>query len=347
MSLTIEQLANGLTPAHDYFFEKCPEDPNVRESMSVWLYEDNGEFAFPRVAIEAQASSWDNRGVQGNIAYPGGKILNGGCIGPAHSPIDAQGRPSILGAGPLTFHCIDPFRTWRMVFDGTAAGGTIEQQIEGTLDFTKRKQVKLDVELTSAVPSWVQDNTPEAIAKMSEADAIEASYMGIGWRYERLFRAAGTFEVDGVTRDFKGSGIQVKRQSVRPMGGFRGHCWQSALFPDGRGFSYVTYPPRENGAPAFNDAFIYLDGKTYPAKVTKIPWLERITTDGEDVSLELQSELGTTRINAVSAFTTYLRGNTELQGLDLYQGGALYEWDGQKAYGMMERSGKAAPYSKG
>jgi len=181
---------------------------------------------------------------------------------------------------------------------------------------------------------------------MSEADALEAAYMGIGWRYERLFRATGTFEVDGVKRVFKGSGIQVKRQSVRPMGGFRGHCWQSALFPDGRGFSYVTYPPRENGAAAFNDAFIYQDGKMYSAKVTKNPWLERITTDGEDVSLELQSELGTTKIKGVSAFTTYLRGNTELQGLDLYQGGALYEWDGVKAYGMLERSGKAAPYSK-
>ncbi len=337
MKLTIEQMTNGLTPEHDFVFPSRPENPEMRESTSVWLYEENGEFGFPRVGIEAEAHSWDNRRVQGNFAFSNGRILHGHCIGAAHSPFDAQGRPAILGAGPISFQCIEPFFKWRMTYDGDAADGTVEEQIAHKLNPGKRARVKYDVELTMVTPAWVQDNTPEAVAKMTEADAIEAANMGIGWRYEHLFRAEGWFEVDGVKRDFKGTGLHVKRQSVRPLAGFRGHCWQSAVFPDGRAFGYITYPPRENGS-AYNEGYIYQDGKMYPAKAVKIPWLRRIVGAGDDVSVELESELGITRIEGVSALNTFRVGNPDLQGLDLNQGGVRFTWDGQSAYGMMERS---------
>lgn len=337
MTLTLAQMTNGLTPEHDFVFPARPENPDMRESTSVWLYDEAGHFALPRVGIEAEAHSWDNRRVQGNFAFADGRILNGAGMGAAHSPFDAQGRPTILGAGPIAFQCIEPFFKWRMSYDGDASDGTVDEQIAGKLDPKKRAKVKYDIELTMATPAWVQDNTPEAVAKMSEADAIEAANMGIGWRYEHLFRAEGWFEVDGTKRDFRGTGLHVKRQSVRPLAGFRGHCWQSAVFPDGRAFGYITYPPRDNGT-AYNEAFIYQDGKMYQAKAVKIPWLRRIVGAGDDVSVELESELGITKIKGVSAFNTFRVGNPDLQGLDLNQGGALFTWDGQSAYGMMERS---------
>ena len=337
MSLTLAQMTNGLTPEHDLVFPQRPENPEMRESTSVWLYEEAGKFAFPRVGIEAEASSWDNRRVQGNFAFAGGRILNGATLGAAHSPFNAQGRPTILGAGPISFECIEPFFKWRMRYDGGAVDGTVEQQIADTLDPNNRTHVKYDVELTMVTPAWVQDISPEVVAKMSEADAIEAANMGIGWRYEHLFRAEGIFEIDGHAQKFKGTGLHVKRQSVRPLGGFRGHCWQSAVFPDGRAFGYITYPPRDNGT-AYNDGYIYQDGKMYPAKAVQIPWLRRIVGEGDDCSVALESELGITKIKGVTAFNTFRVGNPDLQGLDLNQGGAFFTWDGQSAYGMMERS---------
>jgi hypothetical protein len=337
MSITLAQMTNGLTPEHDFVFPACPDNPDMRESTSVWLYEEEGKFAFPRVGIEAEASSWDNRRVQGNFAFAGGRVLNGACMGAAHSPFDAQGRPTILGAGPIAFQCIEPFRRWRMTYDGNAVDGTVDQQIADTLDPDKRAQVKYDVELTMVTPAWVQDISPAVVAEMSEADAIEAANMGIGWRYEHLFRAIGTFEVNGEKHAFKGTGLHVKRQSVRPLGGFRGHCWQSAVFPDGRAFGYITYPPRDNGT-AYNDGYIYQDGKMYPAKAVKIPWLRRIVGEGDDASVELESELGITKIAGVTALNTFRVGNPDLMGLDLNQGGVRFTWDGMTAYGMMERS---------
>jgi len=337
MTLTLEQMSGGLTPEHELFFPSQPDNPDMRESTSVWLYEENGAFGFPRVGIEAEASSWDNRRVQGNFAVAGGRILNGAGMGAAHSPFNADGKPTILGAGPIAFQCIEPFRKWRMTFDGTAVDGTVDQQITKTLDPNKRTPVRFDVELEMVTPAWVQDISAEKVAKMSQADAIEAANMGIGWRLEHLFRARGVFHLDGKTQEFKGSGSRIKRQSVRPLAGFRGHCWQSAVFPDGRAFGFITYPPREDGT-AYNDGYIFQNGKMYPARAVKIPWLRRIIGEGDDVSVELESDLGITRIQGVTALSTFRVGNPDIGGLNLHQGGVRYTWDGQTAYGMIERS---------
>jgi hypothetical protein len=51
MTLTIEQLAGGLALDKDLVLPAQPEDPETRESVSVWLYDDEGRFAFPRMFI--------------------------------------------------------------------------------------------------------------------------------------------------------------------------------------------------------------------------------------------------------------------------------------------------------
>jgi hypothetical protein len=341
MGLTLEQMTNGLTPDHDLFFPEKPDDPEMRESTSMWLFEENGEFGFPRIGIEAEAKSWDDRLYQCNMALGGGRILDGNGRGPGPSPLGPDGRPTVLGAGPLTFRCIEPFRRWAMTFDGPAIDGTVEQQINKTLDPEKRTPVRLEVELEMATPAWVQDNSPEKVAEMSEAERAEATSMGIGWRLEHTLRGEGTLHVDGGSRDFRCVGSRIKRQSVRPLVFFRGHCWQSALFPDGRAFGYIAYPPAGDGSEPYNEGHVCQDGKMYPARATKIPWLRRLVGEGDDVALELESELGTTRIEGSSALSTFkILGRDDGSPVDfnLQQGGARYTWDGMTSFGMIERS---------
>lgn len=337
MTLTLEQMASGLTPEHDFVFAEKPDNPDMRESTSVWLFEENGAFAFPRVGIEAEASSWDRRRVQGNFAIAGGRILNGAGEGTAHSPFAIDDKPRVLGAGPIQFTCLDPFTRWRMTFDGDVIDGTIEQQIQKTLDPDRRTHARFDVELEMVTPAWVQDFSADKVARMSAEDAAEAAYMGVGWRFEQLFRAHGVFHFDGTDHQFQGVGLRIKRQSVRPLGGFRGHCWQSAVFPDGRAFGYIAYPPQDDGV-ALNAGYVFQHGKMYPARAIKIPWLRRIVAEGDDASLELESELGITRITGVTALSTFRVGNPDIGGLNLQQTGARYSWDDQCAYGMLERS---------
>jgi hypothetical protein len=328
----------GLAADKDLVLPNRPDDPEMRESASMWLFEESGAFGFPRVGIEAEAKSWDDRLYQANFAFAGGRVLNGAGRGPAHTPIGPDGKASVLGAGPLAFRCMEPFRKWIVTFDGTAVDGHVSQQIAKTLDPNTRTPLRFDAELTMVTPAWVQDNTPEKLAAMTDAEKLEAGHMGFGYRIEQLFRAQGRLTIDGEERSFKAVGSRIHRQSVRPLAGFRGHCWQSAVFPDGRAFGYIAYPPADDGSTPYNEGYVQQNGRMYPARAVKVPWLRRIVGEGDDVSLELESALGVTRIEGLSALSTFRVGNPDIGGLNLQQGGAHYRWDGQSAYGMIERS---------
>src|SRR5262249_44871370 len=153
-------------------------------------------FGFPRMGIEAEASSWNDRLFQGNMAFADGRVLNGAGKGPPPSPLGKDGRPTVLGAGPIVFRCVEPFRRWTMTFDGPAFDCPAKAQIARTFDPNKRTPVKPEAELTMVAPAWSQQTAGD--------NSLEAQFMGVGCRFEQLFRAEGSFEVDGKKRPFKG-----------------------------------------------------------------------------------------------------------------------------------------------
>ena len=335
MTMSAEELANGLALDTDYVLPERPENPLMVEGTSVWMFEENGAFGFPRLGLEAVAASWDERPFTANFAFEDGRVLIGASIGRAHPPLGPDGRPTVLGTGPLSFECLEPFRRWRVRFEGPAVDTHVSNQMARSIDLYSQAFVTLEADITMATPAWFQDN-PE-----SEA-APEAAYMGIGIRYEHLFRAEGVFTTDGVARPFRGTGLRIKRVSYRRMEGFNGHVWQSALFPDGRAFGFCAYTPNADGSESYNDGYIYVDGQMHRARVAEAPWLRRLKPRDDDVSVVLESALGRTRIEGLSRLTHFRLGDSRMAGLDLQQGGALYTWDGQQAFGMIERS---SPYS--
>jgi hypothetical protein len=91
-----------------------------------------------------------------------------------------------------------------------------------------------------------------------------------------------------------------------PAGGILGHCWQSALFPSGRAFGYIAYPPRPDGQPTFNEGYLFAgDGELIPARVVEAPWLTKLQPLGEDVSVVLQTADGTVRIEGETVVSTH------------------------------------------
>src|SRR3546814_2603271 len=77
MTLTARQLSNGFALDKDRVLPSQPEHPEMRESVSIWLFEENGEFAFPRGGIEAESQSWDDRLLQANFSFADGRVLSG------------------------------------------------------------------------------------------------------------------------------------------------------------------------------------------------------------------------------------------------------------------------------
>jgi hypothetical protein len=79
-------------------------------------------------------------------------------------------------------------------------------------------------------------------------------------------------------------GSRIKRRSIRTDGLFlRGHAWQAVVFPDGRAAGYEARPMHDDGNEPWNEGFIYQDGRTYPAKAIKAPWLTQLLERSDDV----------------------------------------------------------------
>ncbi|HWT47724.1 MAG TPA: hypothetical protein VN255_03780, partial [Mycobacterium sp.] len=251
-------------------------------------------------------------------------------------------------AGGLVFRCIEPFTTWSMSYDGPAAQTSSADLIKGKKD-GPLVDIGFHVKAAMAVPPWVQG------ALQSDAGArlktsVEGDLMG-GPRYEQLFTATGTFRAPGEQRSFTGSGLRIRRTGVRKLAGFWGHCWQSAVFPSGRAFGYIAYPPRADGQPTFNEGYIFTgDGGLVAARAVQAPWLTRLRSPAEDVSLVLETAEGAAEIVGTTVFSTHdIHHDDDMYSMHalkhempsfpaLQQAGVRYEWDGEETYGMLERS---------
>jgi hypothetical protein len=334
--MTID-LSGGLDVAREYGFPEPPATPGMRDGVNMWVADDRGEVELPRFAVEACAPDWDHHEIQVNVGFPDGRVYR--LRGP-HSTHDAagpDGQPTVFGSGPLEFRLVEPFTTWTATFHGQAVETSTPALITGNTD---GPLVDLDfaVEATMAVPPWSQGTLFPDAAEML-ASSVEGKLMG-GPRYEQLFRAEGTVSVRGEEHRFTGSGLRIRRQGIRDITEFWGHAWQSALFPSGRAFGYIAYPPRPDGSESYNEGYLYRgDGELIPAKVRKAPWLQRLTPNGEDVSFELETADGITRIEAETVVSTYELGLPEYPQFPvMFQGTARYRWDGEETYGMLERS---------
>jgi prepilin-type processing-associated H-X9-DG protein len=343
------ELGGGLPLHADLMLEAAPPPPFdwVREGTSLWLFEENGAFGIPRIGVEAEPWTWDNRRYAANFAFADGRVLQSAGVGPAAPVMDAQGRPMVMGGGPMTFRCIEPFRRWAVSFQGEMVDTHVSNQIVNTVDPARRTPLRYEIELTMAAPANVQDISPEKFAKWGKGKQRDAVSVGLGWRFEQVLRGEGELEVDGQRRTFKAVGSRVKRRSVRTDGlMLRGHSWQTVVFPDGRACGYEARPVHDEGFEPWNEGFIWQDGRMHHARVVDPPWLNEIVPHGEDVSFTLESDLGLTRIRGTTELNTFRVATKDLWGLNLHQGGVRYVWDDQVAYGMIERSmppGKVVP----
>jgi hypothetical protein len=321
----------------------------MRESVNAWAWDDGAGFGFPRIGVEAVADQWGTHDVQVNIALAGGRVLNIFEPGKVHDPIGPDGRARVLGAGPLSFELVEPFRHWRMHLDGTAVETSVDAQVRGAgrgQGPHARVPVRLELEVRSAAPPW-ENGALIAEARHVLETQDEGDLMG-GPRYEQLFRTTGTFTVGDVEHRVNGGGLRVRRQGVRRLPTFRGHAWQSAVFPSGRAFGYITYPPRSDGKPTYNEGYVFEgDGELVPARVVTAPWLQALRPAGEDVSVVLETAHGTTTVHGESVLSTFtVMGAGIGAGLNLQQAITRYTWDGETANGMMERSTPTAQLSR-
>ena len=337
-------LTGGIEEEREYVFATKPENPEMRESVNAWIWDAGLAMGMPRIGVEAVADRWDSHDVQVNMAFADGRVLNIFALGKAHNPLGADGKPRVLGAGPLAFELVEPFKHWRVRIDGMAVETSTQAQIDGWMPGASAGDpvpIELELELRSAVPPW-EVGTLRAEAGHVLATQEEGDLMG-GPRFEQLFRATGQLRVGDEVHTIDGGGNRIRRAGIRRLATFRGHVWQSAVFPSGRAFGVLTYPPRTDGKPTLNEAFVFDgNGELMPARVVAAPWLQDLEPKGQDVSVVLETEPGTiTTIEGQTALSTFMVMGPEVGmggGFHLQQAIVHYGWDGETAPGMIERS---------
>jgi hypothetical protein len=329
-------LSGGLDPGFEYFAGERPADPQMRDSATLWIMDQSGELAFPRVTFDAIGGDWERPWVQLNFVDRSGRTLRRFSQEAGFAAADARGRLAIRGAGPLRFQCIEPFRRWTIEFEGQALQSTTSLQLAGAPDGAA-VGLAFRFEAEMAAPPWLMGGmTAEAARKMQAGDA--GALMG-GVRYEQLCRVNGTVTVDGEERAIAGTGMRVRRQGVRNMGAAIGHCQHSALFPSGRAFGAIVMAPGPEGPEAFNEAFLFDGrGRRIAARVVQAPWITRLVEKGDDASLELDSGQGTIRVRGEVLSSLFDHHLFEMADSSvLHQGTARYVWDGEETIGLIER----------
>jgi hypothetical protein len=330
-------LSGGLPVEREYVFAEKP-GPEVRDAINVWLEEEHGAFAM-RIGIETVAEEWDDPELWLDIAFPDGRVISGREHGARHPASGPDGKPTVLGCGPLEFRCLEPFKHWQVSFTPHRVRELTAQQLidDAFPDQPPMREVSFEIDFWPVVPPMISGTLTEASVELMSGE--QGSF--ISPRYEQLCRAKGVLTIDGERREFSGQILRIKRQGVRKFEGFWGHCWQSALFPSGKAFGVNTFPPRADGKPSFNEGFVFDgDGVLKPARAVQAPWMRKLYTGGEDVPLVLETAdglvtiEGTTFVNCRSLGASVLPASFPI----VQQAHARYRWDGEEASGMIERS---------
>ncbi|MCX7864714.1 MAG: hypothetical protein N2423_06750 [Novosphingobium sp.] len=332
----MHDLSGGGDPAREWFLPQRPADPAMRDSATLWVIDQSGTLALPRVTLDAIGESWDRPWLQLNLIHADGRTFRVWSQQTGGLAIDEAGNPAIRTAGGFTIACIEPFQRWRMAFEGLAMQSSIATELAGKRECIP---VPLAFEFAAemAAPPWLMGAMTEAAARQMKAKDTNALMGGI--RYEQLCRITGKVAVDGaVWHIADATGMRVRRQGVRAMHAAPGHCQHSALFPSGRAFGAIIMARGPGAREAFNEAFVIgPDGRRHGARVLRAPWMRRLERGGE-AGLVLDSAIGTVRIDGEVLLSMFDHHHFEMADSSvLHQGTARYVWDGEEAIGLIER----------
>ena len=190
--MTID-LTGGFDEAREFVFAKQPDDPEMRESVNVWVWDGSPGFGLPRVGIEAVADQWDTHDIQMNLAFADGRVFNifepgaaARCRRPRRAAARARRRPAVVRARRAVPALAGPARR--------SGGRDVHPaQIDGWhpgQDRGERVRVQFDLDIRSAVPPWECGTLLEEAGHVL-ATQEEGALMG-GPRFEQLFRTTGT-----------------------------------------------------------------------------------------------------------------------------------------------------------
>lgn len=249
--------------------------------------------------------------------------------------------------GAVRYECREPFREWTKRFRGAAMRVTGEQLRSGALTDGMHTAVELEINWRAVTPAF---NAGMLAERTDEAfwHAANASH------YQQFGSVTGYLAYDGNRVPIDGYSMRDHSWGKRDLSILDNHVWLSGYFPSGRSFMVMHIEPRNEHTgtdfTATSDISIDTGNGLEAATIGHIPLITQDSQIMDPYTLELTTADGKThRIEAtiVQACPINLLGKNEMGfGTDyrpqsthaLWETFARYEWDGEVAYGLTERS---------
>ena len=253
-------------------------------------------------------------------------------------------------SGSLRFECIEPFKRWRVTFDGVAVHSSNQEMMSGIVRDGIKRLLKFQFDIACVAPVW--DTHETAMAAHGRGSMRDQSWAS--QHYQQLFSCHGDITVAGVRTEFDGRGVRDHSRGQRghAMDQYGGHNLFTALFPSGRAFGLMAmWAP--NGAVSLSVGYIVEQGRLYHADIISPPIkITEVRQGDEHFEICLRSELGEHVIGGGiirSIFATALEdwgmafgADAGNQRLILAPSFARWTWNGEVSYGLAERSNRFA-----
>jgi hypothetical protein len=339
-------LDGGLDHATEYPAESAPE-PGYGENDGLWIWDDTQSIGIHTWLQHSGGVEAPPTFERITVFLPDGSLL-------VHTDYpESQGTQGArITVGP-----VEPFRTWRHQYNGTARPTTPSELRDGRLP-SDREPVSLTIDATATMtlPPWIQGGF--YVSRKEWLNTPAGGFHG-GFRFEQLLRGQVTLTVGGTqTYTFAGDGLRTHRKGTRVVGtkeglynSFPGHIWLDAQFPSGRAF-YVKFFTAPDGQDVEGgECWVRENGVFYRAELRDPPYFVPSLPGENNLSFDLISEIGTVHIDGeivANSFATLgstlpdwwgIHWDTTSEGaLPMEQGFVRYRWDDETACNMMERS---------
>lgn len=240
------------------------------------------------------------------------------------------------GSAGTKITCVEPFRRFRLQFDGVGRYVRQADVNDGALRDGLAQPFQMDLEFEAAAPLW------DMSAHLKDQHFATM-------HHEQSCLVSGTFKtLDETFTMRQGSGMRDHSRGPRDFTRLTSHVWMSAVFPSGKCFTVLANYERSTGN-SLARGFVS-DGRTFFDFAMQPSFLQHPDKPFEVENLKLSNEEQSFEIGVeiLRVFPMAIRRPNDLVlgkeaagdglGNRLYEGRARYTWDGEVAYGHIERS---------
>jgi hypothetical protein len=337
--MTLQDLSSGLSPEKEKVILTAPTEPFWSENLLFAPYDPTTGIGMwlHLGTVPTEWAFWEDRVL---LTLPGDQ---GVLTMWAYHRTPSEQKP---GGANLFFRCIEPFRRWKVTFDGFAQHVSNEAMQGGLAPAEgRRKRLAIDLDIECAAPVW----DAEASANSGEGRGDMTKQ---GWakeHYEQMYRAAGSVRVDQETWPF--DGIGWRDHSRGPRGGgagtpWGGHVIAGGLWPSGRSVIFSRYWTPDGAISLEGANVTEPDGTAHSAQVVDAPRLTELVLKGEKLKTKLRYANGQVDLTLTCEQSIWTSMPNQLAvGVDLSGAGLMYvlnygpcEWDGEIGHMYIERS---------